>query len=159
MEPLMLITAEIEQGFQAEHETVTAQLDLTSAYNHVEHYKLLDAMRELGIPPVYARFFKAFLRGRSFRVRFGRALSRWAKEKCGVPQGAVSSPPLFNIYMELIVRSVARARAALNIGMSGFADDYQLYCIGPDLPTLAHNLSEFLTVHLLPALTLSLIHI
>ena len=94
--------AEVQQGFEAlpALRMVLVQLDLTSAYNHVEHTELLHIFAKLKIPAVYARFYSGFLSGCTFRVRCGNSFSKPVREACGVPQGTVSSPILFLIYME-----------------------------------------------------------
>lgn len=106
--PLIRLIGDIDIGFQAKPalRTVLAQLDLKSAYNRVDHWHLLHIMCNLQLPPVYIRLYKGFLRRRSFKVRCGNRLSRSANESCGVPQGAVSSPFLFVIYMEHMLRTV-----------------------------------------------------
>jgi len=89
-------------GFEAKPHlrTVVASLDLSSAYNRVDHDELLNIFCKLNIPPVYGLFYKGFLEDRIFRVRCGNAFSKWKKESCGTPQGTISSPLLFLIYME-----------------------------------------------------------
>ena len=56
----MQLVAEVEQGFEARPalRTVVAQLDLAKAYDKVDHLQMLDILRQLCIPPIYARFFR-----------------------------------------------------------------------------------------------------
>ena len=86
--------------------TLTARLDLTSACNRVDHLRLLKIFTDLHIPPVYARFYRSFLHNRIFQVHYRGIQTTWAKESCGTPQGTVSSPLLFLIYMESMLRNV-----------------------------------------------------
>ena len=76
----MQLVAEIHQGFEAlpALRTILAQLNLSLAYNRVDHDKLFAIFEELHIPPVYARFYFGFLSNRTFRVQCGNALSRTA---------------------------------------------------------------------------------
>ena len=151
-DPLMRLVAEISHGFEAKPalRTVLAQLDLTSAYNRVDHYKLLDIFRKLAIPPVYARFYRGFLRQRLFRVRCGTTLSKYAHEHCGVPQGAVSSPILFLIYMEDMLREVIPEAERKHIRVAMFADDLTLYKVGSNIATLAADLTKIIQARLEP---------
>ena len=104
----MQLVAEVQQGFEALPTLwmVLVQLDLTSAYNHVEHTELLHIFAKLKIPAIYARFYSGFLSGRTFHVRCGNSFSKPVHKACGVPQGTVSSPILFLIYMEDMLRTV-----------------------------------------------------
>jgi hypothetical protein len=63
VDPLMQLIADATNGFESYPAlcTVIASLDIKQAYNHTEHYKLLDNFETLNIPPVYARFFRGFL--------------------------------------------------------------------------------------------------
>lgn len=143
-DPLMRLIGEVHLGFQQHPSlrTVLAQLDLKSAYNRVDHWLLLHTMTKLNIPPVYIQFYKGFLSLRSFKVRCGKRVSRSANERCGVPQGAVSSPFLFVIYMEDMLRTVLPEAESKNIRLALFADDLTIYVIGNDVANLSKILRE-----------------
>eukprot|EP00957_Ditylum_brightwellii_P040009 3028149-Ditylum_brightwellii.AAC.1 len=48
--------------------------------------------KDLGIPPVFAKFYRGFLLDRRFKVVINNTKSKSTKEGCGSPQGTVSSP-------------------------------------------------------------------
>ena len=148
----MRLVSDVLSGFQHKPHlrTVLASLDLTSAYNRVDHLSLLDIFCELDIPPVYARFYKGFLTDQIFRVRIGNVLSRWAKESAGVPQGSVSSPLLFVIYMESFLRHVLPTATECGITLSMFADDLNIWTTGASIPLLANKLSNFVATSVVP---------
>jgi hypothetical protein len=73
---------------------------LMSAYNHVEHTELLHIFAKLKIPAIYVWFYSGFLSGCTFHAQCGNSFSKPVCKACGVPQGTVSSPILFLIYME-----------------------------------------------------------
>ena len=103
---LSRLIAEIQEGFEKKKphiRTLMGKLDLSSAYNRVDHSHLIDIMADLGIPPCYGKFFHSFLQDRVFRVRCGGTYSKFSHERCGTPQGTVSSPVLFIIYMEAML--------------------------------------------------------
>ena len=138
LDHLMQLVADINNGFNQNpfFRTLAVKLGQTSAFNKVKHDGLLDAMEELTIPPCYGNFYKGFLWDRRFRVRIGNMLSRLARESCGSPQGTVSSPWLFNIYMEPMLRYVVpiATRHQINIGM--FADDISGWTTGCNIKPL-----------------------
>ena len=148
----MHLVAEIQNGFEARPalRTVLAQLDLTSACNQVEHTELLLVFQKLGMPPVCSHFHQGFLSGQSFRVRSGNGLSKWARESCGIPQGVVSSPILFLICMEDMLRTIIPAADAVQICIAMFADDVTIWKTGNDIGSVATDLSSFINNSLHP---------
>jgi hypothetical protein len=108
LDPLMQLVSDVMLGFEAKPHlhTVVATLDLTSAFNHVDHLELLNVFQELSIPPIYGQFYHGFLHNHIFQVRCGNHFSKWKKESCGSPQGTVSSPVLFIIYVEALIHVV-----------------------------------------------------
>jgi hypothetical protein len=117
LNPLMRLISDVHLGFETKPflRIIVTTLDLSSAFNRVDHLKLLDLFQELHIPPIYARFYKAFLLDCIFWVQYGNTKSRWAKESCGTPQGTVSSPFLFINYMEGMLRTILPT--ATNLGI------------------------------------------
>jgi hypothetical protein len=149
---LMRLVSDIHEGFQAFplQRTVLGQLDFSSAYNRVEHTRLLSIFMELDIPPVFARFYRGFLTNRSFYVRCGDARSKRAKESCGVPQGAVSSPILFTIYMESMIRHLQPNLSKLGVDCFLWADDFILWKTGYSVEHSADCIDSIINDSLLP---------
>ena len=146
VDPLMRLVAEVHQGFEAKpaQRTVVAQLDLSKAYDKVSHLQLLDVFRQLCIPPVYARFYKGFLQDRRFKVRIGNHLSKSGKQEDGVPQGAVSSPLLFILYVEAALRKILPQAEAAGVHVHMYADDLTIWKTGNDVGYLSQSITNFL---------------
>ena len=121
--------------------TVVMLLDLSAAFDTVDHTKLLSILKhEIGLGGNAWLWFKSFLCGRCQKVRIGDCESVEIIIKFGVPQGSVLGPVLFNIY----VRSLYNTVQSLKFSVHGFADDHQIY--KPFSPKQQHSV----LVHDLP---------
>ena len=73
-------------------------LDISKAYDRIEHQLLLDKMRKL-VPIEYVEWLEDWLRGRTYQVRYGEAFSKNRKVDSGIPQGSPISPFLFKVFL------------------------------------------------------------
>ncbi len=104
--------------------TIVMLLDLSAAFDTVDHGKLLGILKhELGIEGIAWKWFKSFLTGRSQRIKIGKDESYEIIIRFGVPQGSVLGPVLFNIY----IRSLYATVKTQKFDIQGYADDHQLY--------------------------------
>ena len=103
--------------------TVVLLLDLSAAFDTVDHEKLLSILEsEIGITGVALEWFRQFLTNRTQRVKVGDCYSDIALLLYGVIQGSILGPRLFNIY----IRSVYKRVEPTKFEIVGFADDHQL---------------------------------
>ena len=73
-------------------------LDLSAAFDTVDHDKLLNILRrEIGVCGVALQWFTSYLKGRCQRVKIGTFESADITIRFGVPQGSVLGPILFNL--------------------------------------------------------------
>jgi retron-type reverse transcriptase len=73
------------------HRTVSVAIDLSKAFDTVDHQLLLNDIKNLPLNDYIIRFLCAYLRGRYTYVFFRNAKSKNRKVKQGVPQGGVLS--------------------------------------------------------------------
>ena len=79
--------------------TIVGMLDLSAAFDTVDHYILLDRLRvAFGIQGTALSWIETFVRGRTQRVSFAGRHSSSSPATCGVSQGSVLEPVLFLLY-------------------------------------------------------------
>ena len=79
--------------------TALALLDLSKAFDSIDHLLLLTKLRALGLSRGTVEWFKSYLSGRIQVVLIDSTLSEPLPVTHGVPQGSILGPALFNIYI------------------------------------------------------------
>ncbi|KAL4154014.1 hypothetical protein QTP88_001847 [Uroleucon formosanum] len=92
------LTQHIENGYEKKKITGVVFIDLTAAYDTVNHNLLISKIKDLTKDNTLARTINTLLRNRRYCVELEGKVSRWRIQKNGLPQGSVLAPTLFNIY-------------------------------------------------------------
>ena len=95
---LLILTQHIEDGYQRGMITGAAFVDLSAAYDTVNHRILIQKLYNTTQDSKLCRVFQNMLSNRRLYVELNNERSRWRKQKNGVPKGSVLSPILLNIY-------------------------------------------------------------
>ena len=138
---LQEIKAHIEKGLNKSRpveRTVSVAIDLTQAFDTVNHEILLKDIHELDLNHHLKRFLTAYLRGRQTFVEFRGRRSRYRKMRQGVPQGGVLSPVLFNLYMSKMPNPPG------NIKLITYADDSNVLNSGQFLEPICIEINAYL---------------
>ena len=124
--------------------TVLILLDLSAAFDTVDHCKLLFFLeQDIGVSGTALKWFNSYLTGRTVRVKINAALSYEYILRYGVPQGSVLGPILFSIYMRGFYDSVDTTK----FNVDGFADDHQLFknfLISMQVSALGDNIRQLM---------------
>ena len=114
--------------------TLMVALDLTAAFDTIEHNHLLNNIASSNLSNNTKRWILAYLRGRHTYVEFRDTKPKRRKVKQGIPQGGVLPPVLFNLCM-----SKMPLLESDNIKVTTYADDITLTTPGPNSENLAEN--------------------
>ena len=121
--------------------TVLVLLDLSAAFDTVDHQLLLSDLASYGVEGNAFLLLQSYLSDRTQRVVVGEAVSEPTTLQCGVPQGSVLGPILFIIYTSSLV-SLLNAH---EINYHFYADDTQLYIEIDNIQDTKDKLSSLLS--------------
>ena len=80
-------------------EVILCLLGLNSAFDTLKHTILLQRLHDIGIKGSALKWFRSFLKDRTTSIKVNNYVSPHHRDGvCGVPQGSVLGPALFNIY-------------------------------------------------------------
>ena len=99
----------------------------------MDHKKLWEILKEMGIPDHLACLLRNLYAGQEATVRTGHGTTDWFQIREGVRQGCRLSPCLFNLHAEYIMRKAGLEEAQAEIKIAGrninnlrYADDTTL---------------------------------
>ena len=136
---ILNINEQILANGDAHRHTISVFLDLSKAFNCVNHDILIGKLQRYGVTGISLDFFRSYLTDQYQFTRINGQDSNWRRITCGVPQGSVLGPLLFIIYMNDLSH-VSRFSVSL------FADDTCLVLSHKDLKHLEFTCNQELKI-------------
>lgn len=119
---LLKITDVVREGIDNGLVTVLILFDFSKAFDSIDHAKFLMILKKLNFSNDTIRWFHSYLSNRRLSViNPPNAPSNEEPTDTGVPQGSVSGPIIFIIFINAIILILKFCQALL------FADDFQMY--------------------------------
>ncbi|KAK3514069.1 hypothetical protein QTP70_002908 [Hemibagrus guttatus] len=148
---LLAVTEKLHAARSAKLSSVLILLDLSAAFDTVNHKTLLSTLRSLGICGTAWEWFASYLDGRSYQITWKGLTSAPHRLSTGVPQGSVLGPLLFSLY----TYSLGKVISSHGFSYHCCADDTQLIFSFPPSDTMASarisaclaDISSWMTAH------------
>jgi hypothetical protein len=125
---IRLVVAQVQEAWRQRAAASLLQLDISGAFDTVNHPRLLATLRDFGFPRWLVLWTKAWLADRSAILCFDGKATEPIPVTAGVPQGSPLSPVLFLLYISTLYRVLKERHP--HLGLVGFADDTNLLAFG-----------------------------
>lgn len=123
----MQLTDSVLEAMDKKQITALVLLNLSNAFDCIDHATLLHKLSIVGASPSIANWFKSYLSSRYQYVRIGSTHSDTLPITHGVPQGAILSPLLFCIYLNDLSLETS------SCNLESYVDDSKLFLSFPPI--------------------------
>lgn len=133
---LIELTDFIKQGLDNQLFVGAVFIDLTKAFDTINHNILFLKLESLGICGPALLLIQNYLSNRNQFVKFGHAMSNPTVVNQGVPQGSILGPLLFLMYINDLPTTLNNSKCIL------YADDTTIFASDHDVPNLTAKLTN-----------------
>ena len=119
------LTNSVLEAMDKKQITALVLLDLSKAFDSINHARLLHKLSNVGASPSTVNWFKSYLSSRYQYMRIGSTHSDTLPITHGVPQGAILSPLPFCIYLNGL------PLASSSSNLESYVDDSKLFLSFP----------------------------
>ena len=133
---ILEVVSKISKAVDNSEYTMGAFLELSKAFDTLDHNILLYKLEHYGFRGIALDWFRNYLSGRKQIVQFKSTSSDYLTIKCGAPQGSVLGPLLFLIYDNDIYKS------SEILSFIFFGEDTNLFLSNQDLKTLNNTMNH-----------------
>ena len=109
----------IEKARELQKNIYFCSIDYAKAFDCVDHNKLWENLKEVGIPDHLTCLLRNLYAGQEATVRTGHRTTNWFQIGKGVRQGCILSPCLFNLNAEYIMKNTGLDEAQLESRLVG----------------------------------------
>ena len=96
---ILQLVEQINQSFEKNKFTLGVFVDLSKAFDTVDHQILMKKLEYYGIAGNNLRWFENYLKNRQQFISFENNSTKKVTITCGVPQGSILGPLLFLLYV------------------------------------------------------------
>lgn len=115
------VVQQVIEFFNSRGSTVyISSLDASKAFDRVNHIVLINKLIERNVPLCFIKVLKNWYERLTAAVRWNGTLSFKFNIKCGVRQGSILSPLLFNIYVDDLIVQLSNSNLGCFIGNKFF---------------------------------------
>ena len=134
----VMTTDKVLEAMDSKKLTLVVLMDLSKAFDSIDHCRLLSKLQALGIGRTALEWFRCYLTGRQQYVRIGSETSNLGPITHGVTQGSILGPALFNLYIHDLPTIPESG------SLESFVDDSKLYLSFPvkDATAVAQLINE-----------------
>ena len=118
---LIKLTDDWRMDLDQKKEVGVVAIDLSKAFDCICHNLLLAKLKAYGLQEPALQLIRSYLQNHKQRVKCNDMCSSWLHLRCGVPQGSLLSPLLFNIFINDMNETVTSSSLRL------YADDTPQY--------------------------------
>ena len=122
---LVRIHHDLMQSMDCRRGVLLVLLDLSAAFDTLDHGILLRRLHEIGVRHTVLEWFKSYLDGRTFTVKIGQTVSARSEVRCGAPRAQFSGPCssmytvcLSGIYLQSTMSVITFTLTTLNCMLS-----------------------------------------